>query len=363
MRTVSVVPWEALGQPPWAPPEAPSSSRLPDACEVLVVGAGITGLSAALWFAAAGRDVVVVDREFGAGAAGRSGGIVVGDTLVGPSPEFDDCDRALRDWIAVNAPECRARWAGCLELDREDHLPAAPIDWTDAGRVRLARTIDGGTIDPAALVSALGRVVVARGGRVVTPAAIERYEARGASVIAHTRDREIRAEAVLVCVDATSRADGGADPWPLRQLTIALETDVLPDRVADAMGWRDRLPFYTNELPLLWGRAMDDGAMVAGRELVPIDATADAAVVARAIDEAGARLTSRIRGLHPVLATLGIRRIWAGPIARDERGVPSIQQDRSLARVWWAGGYGGHGLAQAFRLGALAARQVSAELV
>ncbi len=156
-----------------------------------------------------------------------------------------------------------------------------------------------------------------------------------------------------MAVDATSRGDPD-DFWTERSLTVALETDVVPDAVARAIGWHDRLPFYTNELPLLWGRSLDNGAMLMGRELLPVsDLPADA--WRQSIAEAGARLTARLRGLHPALAEIGVHRVWAGPIARDASGVPSVQRDPHTAGVVWAGGYGGHGLAQAFRLGARAA--------
>jgi glycine/D-amino acid oxidase-like deaminating enzyme len=78
-----------------------------------------------------------------------------------------------------------------------------------------------------------------------------------------------------------------------------------------------------------------------------------------AFDRASATLIARIRGLHPALARIEPRRFWAGPIARDESGVPSVVADPDLAGVWWAGGYGGHGLAQAFRLGEIAARTIA----
>src|SRR5258707_13845093 len=46
--------------------------------QVNVIGAGYTGLSAALHLGAAGRDVVVLDAmELGEGASGRNGGQVI----------------------------------------------------------------------------------------------------------------------------------------------------------------------------------------------------------------------------------------------------------------------------------------------
>jgi glycine/D-amino acid oxidase-like deaminating enzyme len=70
--------WSAL---PWwweaAPPEEPAGLDLPAKADVAVVGAGFTGLSAALTLARAGRSVVVLDRDApGFGASSRNGGMV-----------------------------------------------------------------------------------------------------------------------------------------------------------------------------------------------------------------------------------------------------------------------------------------------
>jgi glycine/D-amino acid oxidase-like deaminating enzyme len=325
----------------------------------LIVGAGVTGLSAALALASGGRDVVIVDRQFGSGAACRSGGIIVGDTLIGPAPGFEGCDLELRDWVRANAPGCELHWAGCMELDRDDRLRAQPIDWQDAGVVRLSRIVDGGTLNPAALLSSLASAAVEHGARFVNALSVDRCERSGTSLVATGSGRQVRADAVLVATDATSESPDGMRRWPQRQLTIAIETAVVPDAVADEIGWSARLPFYTNELPLLWGRALDDGALLAGRELVPLDGSAD---LDTACAKAAVTLEQRVRGLHPALATIHLRRRWAGPIARDESGVPSVRPDPDRPGVWWAGGYGGHGLAQAFRLGKQAAIEIASHL-
>ena len=273
---------------------------------------------------------------------------------MGPAPGFERCDLDLREWVTAHAPDCRLRWTGCLELDRDARLSSRPIDWQDAGPVRLSGRIEGGTLDPSALLSALASAVVAGGARFVDAFAVDRCERSGSRLTATGHGQAIRADAVLYATDATDAATRRL--WPHRQLTVALETTPIPEALADEIGWRDRLPFYTNELPLLWGRTLDDGALLAGRELVPLD---DSTSFAPAFQQASARLVARIRGLHPALAAIEARHIWAGPIARDERGVPSVVPDPDLAGVWWAGGFGGHGLAQAFRLGKQAAVEIA----
>ena len=61
--------WEA------APPRAREDVELPPRADVAVIGAGYTGLSAALTLARAGREVIVVDAEApGFGASSRNGG-------------------------------------------------------------------------------------------------------------------------------------------------------------------------------------------------------------------------------------------------------------------------------------------------
>lgn len=70
-------------QPYWweaAPPRTPALSPVQDSSDVVVVGAGYTGLSAALTLARAGRSVQVFDRQrLGEGASSRNGGIVSGN--------------------------------------------------------------------------------------------------------------------------------------------------------------------------------------------------------------------------------------------------------------------------------------------
>jgi sarcosine oxidase subunit beta len=353
VKSLSMAP---LGSPPWAPPAFGSAEGLPSTAGVLIVGAGVTGLSCAISLAAAGRSVTIVDRAVGAGATSRSGGIIVGDTLVGPAAGFEDCAEELRAWIDRHDPGA-LMWTGCWELDRSDGLPDRPIDWRDAGVVRVAGTAPGGTLDPSRLLGVLAREASQLGARVIIGPAVTRYQRDGTGVLVETTEGTCRSAQCVLAMDATC-ATPGTDRWPVRALTVALETQQLPDDVASAIGWHDRRPFYTNQLPLLWGRAAADGGLIAGRELIqPAD---DDRVTADEVRAAGARLLARIRALHPALAGIEMKRVWAGPIARSRRGVPEVAPDESAPGVLWAGGYGGHGLAQAFRLGAVAARRILA---
>ena len=102
------------------------------------VGAGITGLSAGIQLRTRGVSVAVLEQRFGAGATSRSGGIVLGDTLIGPSPDFNGCEQDLRRWISSGDVACDLVWTGCLALARTTRAASGALDWQDSGSVRAA---------------------------------------------------------------------------------------------------------------------------------------------------------------------------------------------------------------------------------
>lgn len=353
MSAVNAISWTPLGASPWPRPACPPVTALPARTDVAIVGAGVTGLSAALRLVAMRREVLVLDRAFGDGAACRSGGIVLGDTLVGAAPGFEGCENDLRGWVQSHDVRGGINWRGCIELDRATTRSSRPIDWRDAGVVRAGDTVPGGTLDPAALVEALAREAHAQGARFVNGADVSSITSDGSSVTIRTSVGLVSANVVLVATDATSRLVD-VDPWPVRAITVVVETARPSPAILRRAGWPDEQPFYTNDLPLLWGRHLPSGGLLVGRELLT-DSPRDAADTTRAIHAAGLRLGARIRGLHPAFVDLDVARVWAGPIARTQAGLPMIHVDPAQPRVVWAGGYGGHGLSQAFRLGARAA--------
>ncbi len=346
----------ALGESPWAAPLVVPRERLPLHSEVVIVGAGVTGLAAAIALAERHVEVTVVDRAIGGGATGRSGGIILGETLVGPAPDFDRCDEVLRDWIAREHIACDALWPGCLELTRDACVHAPEIGWLDHGRLRIADEVPGGVLDPMKLLSGMLGAALRAGVDVIDGIDVERVESDAGGPSLVTPVARISARQVVMAVDAISWPRGG-DPWEQRTITVVLQTSVEAD-LADAIGLRQ--PFYTRESPLLWGRSLPDGSLLFGRELIawPSPATAPGALRDQ-FTAAGDRLIARVRGLHPRLKQITIERVWAGPTARTADGAPALIEDPVLGGVLWAGGYGGHGLAQAFTLGRAAADRVA----
>jgi glycine/D-amino acid oxidase-like deaminating enzyme len=306
--------------------------------------------------ARSGREVVVLERSFGTGATSRSGGIVLGETLVGRVPEFEGCELELAQWIADHDLVCGFELNGCLELARNPQLPTSPIDWQDGGSIRLSQVVSGGMLDPSQLLTGLADGASRAGGRIIDGVAVVGVGARRGEVTLATSRGDTVAQGVLMAVDAWSRTDL-CDPFPDRQMTFSLETEPVDDETLHMLGLSPPRPFYTQEMPLLWGRPTPFGSLIFGREMCELDRDNDA--VARRMTEAGGRLAKRVRSLHPALARVNIARVWGGPIGRNRSGVPSFERDPLISGLWWAGGYGGHGLAQAFRLGRRAANELA----
>jgi glycine/D-amino acid oxidase-like deaminating enzyme len=361
-----------MGAAPWAAPVRPRPVPFPVTSggeSVVVVGAGIAGLSAAWHLARGGAGVMLLDDHFGGGATARSGGIVLGETLAGRVSAFEHCERDLVSWIREAAIACDCRWTQCYELERDPALPADLIDWTDDGPLRAARAVNGALVDPVKLLNGLADNAARVGVTLLDGTRVADVAASASGVRLVTSRGNLDAEFALLAVDAVSWAASAQDePFPDRTLTVALETTPIDADSAASAGLDGVSAFYTSELPLLWGRPTTGGRYLFGRELVAFPWSGSVSDESRhRVERAGERLLARVRRLHPALHGVVASRIWAGPTARNASGVPAIVADRSTAmdshvndrtRVFWMGGCGGHGLAQSFRLGAIAARRM-----
>jgi gamma-glutamylputrescine oxidase len=346
------------GTSPWNVGPARVHPALPRACDVAVIGGGLTGLSAAYHLARRGADVWVLEAEhLGAGASGRTGAIALEGTAAGLLEGVDDCLGTLARVVREAEIACDLELGGCWELE---HLPTAAAGaslWHDgAGVLCVARTEPGGTLDAGALVRGLAAAAMAAGARIV----------ENAPVLPLAAERPLRVVDVAApiaaryVVVATEALTGGLVPLPpdvSAALTVALATEPLDDARLDAIGLGERRPFYTNDLPYLWGRVLTDRRVVFGSGLVVPD-DGDVHGVSIAHPEAVAaldRLATRVRGLHPALRDTHIDLRWGGPVGFRRARTPMCAWHPDLPGVLVTGAYAGHGVALALRLGELTA--------
>ena len=378
--------------PPWTVDFHPAPARLPDEADFAIVGGGFTGLSAAAWLRrlAPDRSVIVLESaSLGEGASGRTGGLALADTAAGPLPGLGDVLRGYKKILRALRVDSGLELPGVWELGRsnaaaECSAPVgknSPICWSDSGELKVVRTVPGGAIDPGRVVAGLARAGEAAGAQIAEHARVHAIDfanpprlcVRG-NLRGHSRQREIRAGQVLLATNAFSSElfrPHAVQP----KLTLALATAPLTASQLTAIGLSSKRPFYTIDLPYLWGRLLESNGIVFGAGLVPAPASFEALFRNPGSTRAGkgaanlyrfdvrkgetaerfAWLEGRVRNLHPALKSVRITHRWAGPILITEGMRPIFQLHPRSKNVMVLAGYNGHGVALSVYLGQWAA--------
>jgi sarcosine oxidase len=236
--------WEATA------PAAPATHPLEGArtADVVVVGAGFTGLSAALHLAEAGARVVVLEAaEIGYGGSGRNVGLVnagmwvMPDALPGvlgavhgqrllellgnaPRTVFDLIERHGIDCqpVRTGTLHCGVGAKGAADLaERARQWQARGADVELLGAEEAARRVGttaysaalldrrAGTLQPLAYVRGLARAAMAAGAAIHTASPVAAYAREGARWRVDTDAGSVTADWVVVATNAYT-----ATPWP-----------------------------------------------------------------------------------------------------------------------------------------------------
>jgi glycine/D-amino acid oxidase-like deaminating enzyme len=380
-------PW---GAPPWTVDFRPAPRALPDHVDFAIVGGGFTGLSAAAWLRrfAPGRSVLVLESaSLGEGASGRTGGMALAETAAGKLPGLGDVLAGYKKILRAFRMDSRLTLPGVWELGRSASAKKhSPISWSDSGELTVVRRVPGGTVDPGKVLAGLARAAENDGAQIVEHAEVRALDFSN-PVRLHVRcnrrgriyRKEIRAEQVLLATNALSLEWSGLRAAAEPKLTFALAAAPLSAAQRKALGLSSRRPFYTIDYPYLWGRLLESNGVIFGSGLVPasIGAPFRAPIGAHAIKN-GSRdlqrydvrrgeaagclrwLESRVRHLHPVLASVRITHRWGGPILFTEKMRPIFRRHPRSKQVMVLAGYNGHGVALSVYLGKWAAQALLA---
>ncbi len=378
-------PW---GTPPWSVDFLPAPSPLPDQVDFTIVGGGFSGLSAGAWLRrfAPGQSVLVLESaSLGEGASGRTGGMALAETAAGKLPGLGDVLAGYKKILRALRIDARLTLPGVWELGRSAPANNSPISWSDSGDLKVVRRVPGGTVDPGSVLAGLARAAKSVGAQIVEHAEVRsldfsnpprlrvRHKLRGR--ILH---KEIRAGQVLLATNAFSLELSGLRA-AVPKLTFALATAPLSAAQLKAIGLGSRRPFYTVDLPYLWGRLLESNGVIFGAGLVPPYVgppsrfpLSDGAIkkaprdlryydVRRGPSADRLRwLESRVRNLHPALASVPITHRWGGPILLTERMRPVFRRHPRSKQVMILAGYNGHGVALSVYLGKWAAEALLA---
>jgi len=347
---------------------------LPTRAEVAIIGAGYTGLSAALELARAGRHVVVLDAVgAGAGCSSKNGG------LLGPSyhklgleglaashgkdkaykviAESRECLESLLDFISSEKIDCDLRRTGRFrgadqpkhyeDLAREIEGLKKTVD-LDADMVSRAdqRAEIGsdayyggavyhhdGHLDPGRYVAGLASRVTDAGAAILGQAAVTGVRQDGNVFTLSIGTRRLKADQVLVATNGYTPAALG---WfrrrviPIRSAIIATEA-VEPSLIKE-LSPKNRCFAGTSRLMLYYRPSPDGTRMIFGGRTFDLDDRP----MAYTKD-----LYRQLIRIFPQLADVKISHCWSGTVAYTFDHVPHIGRHKGL---YFAMGYCGSGV-------------------
>lgn len=393
------------GKTPWKIDFRARAKSLPTCVDVAIVGGGFTGLTAAAMVKQLAPEKSVLLLEAGGlgnGASGRTGGMVLAETAAGDLPELGDVLKGYRKILQQLGVKADLVLPGVWELARGPRsmdgkpvhaMKRSPIKWRDEGTLRAVAKVPGGSVDPGKATAGLARAAQRAGVQITEHTAVEKLEfeeplrlhVRVSNRRGGGERKTILAERVLIATNAGSLdlAEGlfvGREPAEPK-LTFALCTERVSKRSLRAIGLGSGRPFYTVDLPYLWGRQLPDGRLIFGSGLVPgwgeslrkESRNKKAAEFSekrlwKGLEEVDVRkgeaaerlrnLEMRVRGLHPELRRIRVTHRWGGPILITHGFLPVFREHPKSSRVVVSGGYSGHGVALSVYLGQWAAEHL-----
>ena len=369
--------WYAATATPAPVRPALAGERRADVC---VVGAGFTGLSAALELASRGFDVVVLEaRQTGFGASGRNGGQVCTGFSCGTGPIAAARGEAVADACWNLAAEARDRIAGLVaryNIDCDlrhgylhaalspralDGLRATAEDWTRRGeegieilsREALGARLDSpayhgalretraGHLHPLNYCLGLARAAEAEGATIHENSPALRIEG-GARPVVHTVTGSVRADHLVLAGNAYL---GRLDRWLSRYLmpvgSYILATEPLGEARARALIRDGEAVADTRFIIDYFRLTADTRLLFGGRASYSTLEPADLFRFMR----------PRMLRVFPQLTDTRGDYCWGGHIGITASRM--VQVGRRDGNIWFAHGFSGQGVALAGMCGKL----------
>jgi glycine/D-amino acid oxidase-like deaminating enzyme len=348
------------GNPPWTIDFNSTAGALPSGVNFAIVGGGFSGLSAAARLRQIQPDKTTVVFEadcVGAGSSGYTGGMALAESAAGDLPGLGDVLEGFAEILRELKIECDLSLPGVWELGRKNIKKDSPISWNDSGTLGVVNDASGGTIDPGKLVSGLAQAAQQSGATIFEHARVEKitYEQ---PLELEVSGKRVRAGQVLIATNAESLElsdlSGGAEP----KFTLALATEALTDAQLKEVGLSTRKPFYTVDMPYLWGRPLHGNQVIFGSGLVHLEHWSELFNLNISSGEAAGLmrlLEARVHLLHPALENVQFTNRWGGPILIADEMTPVFKHHLKSKNIIALGGYSGHGVALSVYLGRWAA--------
>jgi len=343
-------------------------------CDVAVVGAGFSGVSASLFLAERGYDIALIEaNRVGWGASGRNGGQLIGgfsdpakfekrfgssaagivrrmglecrDILVERINHYRiDCDLKFGylDVAARGRPaELRALEAQLEDCERHDYPHAMRLirgqelaDWVRSGHYEAGLSNAGnGHLHPLNLCIGEARAASQLGARIFERTRVTRIQ-HGARPVVETEHGTIFANKVILAGNAYLR---NTEPR-LRNAVFPAGSYMLATEPLSEQQVQNVLPADVacceQQIALNYFRLSPDKRLLFGGMCN---------YSGRRPADIAAALRPRLARIFPVLANVGVDYQWGGDIAISINRIP--QFGRIQGNTYYVQGYSGHGVA------------------
>jgi len=359
-------------------------------CDAVVIGAGFTGLSAALHLARAGAETIVLEAaEPGWGASGRNNGQVI-PTLTRPNPDdivarygeagerlvvlLRDSASLLFDTVRELGIAAEAEQTGWVqpahspgrvriseERVRQWSRWGAPVQLLGRDEVRAMTGSDawyggfwnptGGHINPLALARGLAQAALGAGSRIFARSPALSYERAGDRWAVRTPGGTVRAKGLILASQAYSDAFApDLAPAIAREIVPVLSwqmaTEPLGDNVrATVLPARQAMSDTHGDLH--FARFDARQRLVTGGALVR---------AGNGSDRLRPLIAARLQRLWPQIGEVRFDYVWNGYIAMTRDFLPRMHRIGPDAYAW--AGCNGRGVALSVALGREIARAV-----
>lgn len=362
---------------------------LPEKADVIVIGAGLTGLSAAITLAKQKiRVVILEENSAGWGASSRNGGMVLTGMKLGVETLIKKygMERARRMFTlsldALNTVETlveeekincsfsrcghfEAAWkpshfesyANSAEVLEKDFGHKVKLFSKDQQRQEIGSDLYyGGMVDeisaginPAQFVLGLSIAAVNHKALIMEHTRAIEVEKNGTDYIVHTNKGKIRTEKIIF---GTSGYSGSVFSYLQKRIapigSYIIATSPLPKELAAEIIPNRRMIFDSKHYLYYFRLTPDDRLLFGGRAVFKSETPA-------AIDQSAPILRRSMLEVFPQLREIPVDYVWGGSL---DFAVDSMPHTGQVNGLYYSVGYAGHGVAFAVQLGTMVGNKV-----
>jgi len=349
--------------------------------DVVIIGAGIAGLSAAWWLNQQGTSSVILEKEeIASGATGNSAGmlslgghldysVLAEDFGISAAKEIYDLTKEsfflLKQVIQKYKLDCRLEQPGSLYIaskashrkiiereyktQKELGIPCEFLDQNDLRKIininsafAAVRCLEDGAVNPLKLCQQLADLLEQKGVRIFEKSQVQHIGREDNKVLLHTRHGVVIARVCFIMADGYFPLCGFKDrKLKKSKIIYSLATAPLSRGMKSVIGWQGKEIAWNSEELYDYFRVLPDDRIIFGTSTEQQNPIIPEEVLSR----------NRFYLIFPQLQKLDIQYCWGGMVGVRDSPFPFV--GRLDKGIWGSGGYNGEGILMGFLAGKL----------